>query len=78
MGVISLENNSLYCLLNDTRSCCDDPSGAVNESAAEVAIIFSDGNYVREFSRFSQISFIDALIIMQGWQPFSIKMKIRN
>ncbi len=61
-------------LPDNAESCGDDPPSAVNKSAAEVAIIFRDGNYVREISGGSHFSAKDALVIVQScWQSFTIK-----
>jgi hypothetical protein len=68
-----------WCLPSNAGSCCDDPPGAVNESSAEVAIIFvGDGNNVWEISGFRRISPKDALVFVQSWQSFTQNIKNLN
>jgi hypothetical protein len=46
----------------NTGRCGDDPAVAVNESAAEMAVVFNDGNDIRKLSSCGQISSDNALI----------------
>ncbi len=53
----------------NTGRCGDDPPVAVNESAAEMAVVFNDGNDIRKLSSGGQIPANNALVLDR--QPYN-------